>query len=224
MKTWSSALTICCIFLAGCSQSANQRSLVSTSELATSTVVLPTITRTPPPDQGETAPITTETGEPQSESPDQDALKEEWRSAINNAIMLSSACEWMFQTHSDFQQGKIEIEEAKLDLALEADFISWTLWDSPAAYQNKTGAEFMWELEMEMGGLIELIDTTDDNMIGSTEVLDSLSLSCSSLLDLQTDIVYAAMDAGLTKESIKEIDVSDTEVYHDFYEMIFGEA
>lgn len=224
MKVYISALAICCIFLAGCSQSANQRNMTPTLELATSTVVQPTITPTSPPAQEETATITTETEEPQPALPDQEALKEEWRSAINNAIILFSTCEWMFETHFDFQQGNIDIEEAKSDLSLEADFISWTRWDSPAAYQNETAAEFMWRLEMEMGGLIELIDTTDDDMIGSAEVLDTLLLTtCSSLFDLLTDIIDTAMEAGLTQESINEIDITYTEMFNDFYEMIFGE-
>ncbi|NIS82369.1 MAG: hypothetical protein GTO14_19665 [Anaerolineales bacterium] len=166
--------------------------------------------------------FTPQAEESQRLPPDQEVLKDEWRSAIQNAIILSSACEWMFETHTNFQQGEINLEEAKEDLSLESDFISFTRWDILEAYQNELVAEFMWRLEGEIGVLVELVDKTDDGMIDSPEVFDTLFPTCGSLLDLQSEIVFTAMDAGLTEESIDEIDLSDSEMYSDFYDMIFG--
>jgi formylglycine-generating enzyme required for sulfatase activity/Tol biopolymer transport system component len=153
----------------------------------------------------------------------QEELKDEWRTAIHNSFILSTGCVWMFETHTNFQQGEIDLEEAKSDLAHESDYIAFTHWDIPEAYQNDIAAELMWRLEEEMRMLIELIDTTEDDMIGSPEVLDILTPMCGTFMDLEADIAFAAMDAGLTEESISEIDPSSSELYDDFNNLIFGD-
>jgi hypothetical protein len=217
MKPWISALLVCCILLAGCGQKVAQPTAFPTAERPPSPVVAATLMQSPPLDEEDTATPTPEAEVAQTPSSSHQALKAAWRPAIQNAIILSSACEWMFETHTKFQQGEIDIEEARSELSIEADLISFVRLDSLEAYQDDTVAEFMWGLETEMYDLIELIDGTDDEVIGSSEVLDDLLMKCGSLLDLQTAIVLAAMEAGLTLDEIDELDLSDSEMFLDLY-------
>jgi len=220
MKTCFTALVVVGTLLSACGPIPTQPTATSTLESPSATPAPPTGTATPPPPLEPTPTRTPEEAQPQTLPPDQEELIDEWRTPIQNAIILSSACEWMFETHSNFQQGDIDFEEAKEELGLEADFIRFARWFTVESYINETVAEFMWRLEVDMRSLIELIDTTQDDMIGSSEVLDALFPICGSLFDLQTEIVFTAMQAGLTEESVDEIDLSDSEMYTDFYDSI----
>jgi len=217
MKMWLQVLLVGSFFLYGCNQSTSVPTVATLNPIDTATT-------SPSPVQTETAIFTPTAETAPTPAVDQEALKDEWGSAINNAIILSSTCEWMFETYMTFQEGEIDLQKANSQLSLEADFVSRTDWDLPEAYENEVAAAFMLTLETQMGGLIELIDTTNNNKIESSEALDTLYPVCGSLFDLLSEIVHAAMEAGLTEESVNEIDVSRTDMYKDFYGMIFGES
>ncbi len=206
MNTRLGTTIICCIFLVACSQTTPQ-----------STYTPPA---TPSPQPKPTLTFTPQATETPTPSADQELLKEEWRIPVENAIVLFTACTFMFETHSDFQQGEIDLEAAQEELSLAADFLAFAEWFSPESYRSETSAKLMLDLELDMRALIELYDATGDEDIGTQETLDALFPICESAQTLQTNVVFTAMDAGLTKEDISELDPSDAEWFTYYYDRI----
>ncbi len=163
------------------------------------------------------APLATETQTPSAE---QELLKEEWRVPIENTVVLFSACTFMFETHSDYQQGEIDLETAKEKLSLAADFLALAEWFSPESSRGETSAALMLELELTMRALIEWFDTTGDEDIGTQETLDALFPICESAQALQTEVAFTAMETGLSEEDISELDPSDAEWFTCYYDRI----
>lgn len=126
----------------------------------------------------------------------------------------------MFETHSDYQQGKIDLPTAQADLSLAADFLAFAEWFSPESYRGETSAALMLELELNMRALVEWFDATGEEDIGTQETLDALFPICESAQELQTKVVFTAMDAGLSEEVIEELDPSDAEWFTYYYDRI----
>ena len=67
--------------------------------------------------------------------------------------------------------------------------------------------------------LIELLGRMDGGELGSPEVTDALLETCSTLERTQTEIVFAALDAGLTEESVRELESEVEEIYRDLMDI-----
>ena len=206
MNTRFRTIIICCIFLAGCTQVTPQATYTPTT--------------TPSPQPTPTATYIPQAMEPETPSADQELLKKEWRIPIENAIVLFTACTFMFETHSDFQQGEIGLTAAREELSLAGDFLASAEWFSPESYRSEISAKLMLDLELDMRALIELYDATGDADIGTQETLDALFPICETAQNLQTEVVFTAMDAGLTDEAISELDPSSAEWFTYYYERI----
>jgi hypothetical protein len=200
------AIFICCILFAACTQSTPQPTDFPPA--------------TPSPQPTPTPTYTPQATDPEPPSNDQELLKEEWRIPIENAIVLFTTCTFMFETHSDFQQGEIDLAAAKDELSLAADFLAFAEWFSPESYRSETSAALMLDLELNMRALIEWYDATGEEDFGTQETLDALFPICEMAQTLQTKVVFTAMDAGLTEEDISELDPSDTEWLTYYYDQI----
>ena len=110
MKKWIPALMACSILLSGCSQSTTPINVSPTPESPTATISPPTHTPTQPPVHTQTATFTQEAVVLPTQPIDQEALKVEWTSVIQNASILTAACEGMFETHTIFQLSEIDID------------------------------------------------------------------------------------------------------------------
>ncbi|MBI9051652.1 MAG: hypothetical protein JEZ00_19670 [Anaerolineaceae bacterium] len=220
MKTWSITFGVCCILLSGCAQSTSQPAITPTLQESKATIVQSTQTPIPLPVEEETPTVVPEVESIPSLSPETEALKNEWRPAIQNAIILFAACESVYETHVNAQDAEIDLDKAKSELAIEADFISFARWDDPIAYENETVAELMLRLETQMGKLIVFVPPLSDAKIGSENIIDSLSPVCDALNNLQSEVIFAAFDAGLSEEMVDEIDPSSTELFSDFWDML----
>lgn len=183
----------------------------------------------PPPPTPSREIRPSETPEPQQPTPteeeagsDQAGLSAAWGPVINNAILIFSGCEWTFNTHSWYEMGEISLDQTKSKLESIADFLSFTIWDDPAAYQDPASAELMLELEEELGNLVGIVTNTPESEYGSLDVFDSLQVVCEKTMDLQSRVVDAAQEAGLTEESIADLDISRGEMYQDYSDLIWG--
>jgi hypothetical protein len=211
MKTHLKTIVVCCTLLVAC---------ISCSQQTTTPppAATPTATAIPQPQPTPT----TQAVESQSDSSTDESLEDIWRYPIRNAITLFTACQYMFETQYAYQQGDIDLEKAKSEWSIESDLLVFTVWDSPAAYHSDATPTLMLRMEDNMRTLIELIDATGDEDMGSAETLDALLPICTNLQDLQTQVVFAAMDAGLSEEIIEELDPSDSELFTDFYDRILS--
>jgi hypothetical protein len=200
------AIFICCILFAACTQSTPQPTDFPPA--------------TPSPQPTPTPTYTPQATDPEPPSNDQELLKEEWRIPIENAIVLFTTCTFMFETHSDYKQGEIDLPTAQEELSLAADFLTIAEWFSPESYRSETSAALMLDLELNMRALIEWYDATGEEDFGTQETLDALFPICEMAQTLQTKVVFTAMDAGLTEEDISELDPSDTEWLTYYYDQI----
>jgi hypothetical protein len=202
-------IVICCTLLAACVSCSQQTATPPPA-------ATPTATTIPQPQPAPTARAI----ESQTDSSADESLEDIWRYPVQNAITLFTACQYMFETQYAHQQGDIDLEKAKTQWSIESDLLVFTVWDVPAAYHSDATATLMLRLEDNMRTLIELIDATDDEDMGSAETRDALLPICTKLQDLQTEVVFAAMDAGLSEAAIEELDPSDSELFTDFYDRI----
>ena len=203
---------VCLAFVAACTQVTPQPTDIPTA--------------TPSPQPTPTATVTPQTTEPEPPSDDQELLKEEWRIPIENAIVLFTTCTFMFETHADYQQGEIDLATAQEELSLAADLLTIAEWFSPESYRSETSAALMLDLELTMRALIEWYDATDEEDIGTQETLDALFPICESAQALQTEVVFTAMELGLSEESVDEIDrtLSESEMFRYYYDrLLYGE-
>ncbi len=187
--------------------------------------------QTPDEPTGTASPATVVTQEPTSPTPTsgsteaapsgQEGLREEWRPAIQNAILLFSICEVMFETHFKYSEGEIDQQQARAELEIEGDFLEFPAHGlSSGDVPSEAVAPYLLRLEREMQTLIGLVDPIDRDAIGSVEVLDTLSATCQTLNGLQGEVVSASMEAGLSEASVDELDQGVTPMINDMYEMV----
>jgi formylglycine-generating enzyme required for sulfatase activity len=168
----------------------------------------------------ESAPATEES---LNDSARQDGLKDEWRPAISNAMLLTASCQLMFETHFKYGEGEIDLNRARSELTTESDFIGFAVRGfASGPVPSEAVAPYMLGLEQQASALISLLDPIDEDAIGSFGVLDTLSSTCGSLNDLMTDIVNAGMEAGLSEASVDEIDQEMTPMINDLYDTVLG--
>ncbi len=153
----------------------------------------------------------------------QEELKNEWRPAISNAMLLFTSCQLMFETHFKYGEGQIDLDRALFELDAESDFIGFAVRGfASGPVPSEAVAPFMLQLETQTGTLIELLDPIDDGKIGSAEVLDTLLGACGTFNNLLSNIVNASMDSGLSEASVDEIDQEMTPMINDLYNTVQG--
>lgn len=168
----------------------------------------------------ESAPATEES---LNDSARQDGLKDEWRPAISNAMLLFASCQLMFETHFKAGEGEIDLNRARSELTIESDFIGFAVRGfASGPVPSEAVAPFMLQLEQETATLIGLLDPIDDGKIGSAEVLDTLLVTCGTFNNLLSNIVNASMDSGLSEASVDEIDQEMTPMINDLYDTVLG--
>ena len=137
----------------------------------------------------------------------QGVLKEEWSRAIQASEILFHSCTAAFAINARLQKNEIDITTANALLSDVSSFVAGVLtslfeWGHP----SENVLPFRTRLEQDIEVLIELLGRMETGEIGSPEVTDALLEACSTLQDTQTDIVFTAFDAGLTEESVREIE------------------
>ena len=159
-----------------------------------------------------------------SEDLGQAELINEWRSAISDAILLSTTCQSIFETHFNYNAGEIDIDRAKFELSAESDFVALavsSLAKSPVP--NDSVAPYILELEDQTQVIVGFLPPLSDSLIGSTQALDTLGSVCGRLNDLLTDIVNEGQTAGLSETSIDKIDQETVPLINDLYDLVLGD-
>ncbi|TFH38075.1 MAG: hypothetical protein E4G99_00595 [Anaerolineales bacterium] len=160
---------------------------------------------------------------PQPPANGQEQLQDEWRPAISNAILLSTTCQLMFETHFKYSEGEIDLTRAKSELTTEGDFVGFAVRGfSSGPVPSLAVAPYILELEQQTNTLAYLLPPKNDSLIGSAQTLDTLGGICGSLNNLMTEIVHTSMAAGLSEASVDEIDQEMTPMINDLYDTVMG--
>lgn len=220
-------LTLLCALLAGCGVRRSEVEATEEGAVSVTTVVEPTPTLTAtvaPIELEKTTPIPTSTDATETASLDEESLRQEWRPAINQAILLFETCTMMYETHFEYWQGKIDLEHALHELNAESDVLAfaWRGFTSGPVPSDTTGP-LMFRLEEQIRVLIGLLDPIDEDAIGAPEVLATLSQACGALEGLQSEVVSTSMAAGLTEADVDEIFEAMTLTVKDLYEELLEE-
>lgn len=171
-------------------------------------------------------PVSPSTGAgQQGVSPEQELLKDEWRPAISNAILLSTTCQLMFETHFYYAEGELDLEQAITQLNAEGDFVAFAVRGfSSGPVPSGDVAPYMLDLEGQSRNMIDLLPPLDHSLIGSTQALDTLGNTCGVLSDLLNGIIDASKAAGLTETSVEQIDQEMTPMINDLFDMVLEGA
>jgi len=157
---------------------------------------------------------------------DQQALKVEWRIPYQSSMTLFSACEFMFETLYPLQQGEKEIAQAREELSIESDLAAMGVkqyfqWVVP----HETGFPVFMRLQSDIDALTGIFDQlmqADDAKLAATAqaVIDSLGETCASLNETFGAAAMAAMQAGITEQSLRELESEIDEVINDYRDRI----
>jgi hypothetical protein len=213
MKRRFTALAICVAVLLGCRLGSAPSEAAPTPETPSAAPTVPA----EPPTAVPTAPAAP-AGTPTALSRPQEALKAEWQDAISDAILLQTACVLMFETHSDFGEGEIDLDTARSELEMESNFVSF-IWQGMARGPVPTDAVGPYLLDLEEEGRALIGHPIGADSIGSSEILGTLSETCGSVDRLMQEIVTAGLEAGLTEASLDEIDQGLSEIITDWYDL-----
>jgi predicted transcriptional regulator len=230
------AFSICVLLLAGCNPSSSESTPTATTDQV--------VSETPPTDQenagpptfdqaaSETPPTDQENAETPtsdqaaSETPpsDQEALKDEWRQAYNHSELLFAICETMLTTQAEYGRGEIDITEARSDFAAEDNFLALVVtWQFDWVVSSEAVVPYYQRLMNDMEALIDIsfqLSQMDDDEIASLVTEQAIFEACDSLFNTRQQIALAAMDAGLTEESLNEFFAEIKEIIEDIYNTI----
>jgi hypothetical protein len=137
--------------------------------------------------------------------------------------LLFETCTVMFETHFEYSQGEIGLGRALHELNAESDVLAfaWHGFTSGPVPSDATGP-FMFRLEQQIMVLIELLDPIDEDAIGTPEVQETLFDVCAALKGLQSEIVSASLEAGLTEADVNEIHEEIAPLIEDLYKQVLG--
>jgi hypothetical protein len=130
----------------------------------------------------------------------------------------------MFETQARFVAQEIDMAGAGSALATISDAVDSVVsgyddWRNPseATAPYKVRSETLTEV------LVDLLSRMEGGgIVTDSVVADNLLNTCSSLSDLQDDASSAAMEAGLTLESMDELDYEVADLLRDLWDQVMG--
>ncbi len=129
----------------------------------------------------------------------------------------------MFEIHFDYGEEEIDLAQARTRLSAASDFIAFSLQDLyTGPVPTEAVAPYVLQLEQQAEDLIATLDPLEDEAIGSYEVLDSLLGTCGSIDRLLAEIVNVSMEAGLSEDSVDEIDEAISPMIKEIYDIVLG--
>lgn len=228
VKRWAKISILPCVLLAACGGGPRETALGVSEEKSVpdTRVADPTpfwslrVTPTEPEVRASTPTMKAAAATP---SLDAEALRQEWRPAIQRATLLFETCTLMYETHFEFSREEIGLERALQELDAEGDVLAlvWRGFTSGPVPSDATGP-YMFRLEGQIMMLIGLLDPIDQNAIGTPEVQETLFDVCAALEGLQAEIVSASIEAGLAETDVEEIGEEVAPLLEDLYEQFLG--
>lgn len=213
MKKKVIACSICVLLLAGC----NPKSSQPTPTAAPSQVA----SATPPTDQDNLETPTSDQADSETLQSNQKALKDEWGQAYNHSTALFAICETMFVTQAEYGRGEIDITKAKLGFATEDNFLTIVYkWQVNWVVTGDAVVPYYQSLWNDMEALIDIsfqLSQMDGDEIASPEIIEAMNEACEALFYTNHQIASAALDAGLTDESLNEVYADIKEIIDDIY-------
>ena len=141
----------------------------------------------------------------------------EWRPVYNMGALLFETCTLIYQTHYDFDQGVIDVDRAQVELAAEYDAVEYALGIiGSAAPEGDIAGSLLLQIEDEAALLTYWVEPQADRL-GTPQALENIGLSCQSLQDIMTNVFNQAQAAGLSRESLNELDEEMQSRIEDLY-------
>lgn len=194
--------SLCALLLVACSLFTGSTVIPETIEEQ----IAPTLTSLPPT---EVPPEAQPSPSPESiTGDDQLALQKEWSRAIASVEIMFAICETTYNNHALLQKGAIDQEKAQSELDEKADFLAEVqkLLSEWVDVSPRVDPYFhtLDNLSYEMADLMSRLMSGE---IGSEEITQPLDDTCLSLFNAQDEVIRAAMDAGLTADSIMKLEM-----------------
>jgi hypothetical protein len=148
---------------------------------------------------------------------DQESLKTVWRPAYNLGALLFETCTLVYQTHADFSQGEIGTDRAQDELEAESDSVEYVLNSITATSPESDDiAAYLLQTEAQATALTAWLGS-QDNGLGTPQALDGIGHTCESLQNIMNSIFTQAQAAGLSRESLNELDEEMRPMIDDLY-------
>jgi len=167
---------------------------------------VPTLTYPPVEDLPAIEPPATPTAEVIS-ADDQLALKNEWNRAIVSAEIMFAICEMTYNNHILLQKGTIDQAKAQGEMEEKANFLAEVQGILSGWKDISPRVEpYFHDLDNLSYEMADLISRLMSGEIGSQEITQPLDDTCLALFNAQDEVIGAAVDAGLTTDSIMKIE------------------
>lgn len=224
MKTPTIALSISATLLFACNALSVRPEPTGTTGPPATATLSPASTSTAPSDVGKPATLPATIEPPAPPAAGQEELKDEWRPVLHSAWILFSSCQLMFETQARFVAQEIDMAGADSALATISGAVDSVVsgyddWRNPS---EATGP-YKVRLETLTEVLVDLLSRMEGGgIVTDSVVADNLFNTCSSLSDLQDDAASGAMEAGLTLESMDELDYELADLLRDLWDQVMG--
>lgn len=200
-------LIVLLVFPTACTPVATEPAVESTG-IPTETP-MPKATSTPmqPTMIPETATPERSSDEQEVPSAEQEELYKEWFLSYTSTVLLFETCDLMMGTHASFQQSEIDLVEARAELAAESNTIELVSRQFVNEVPSEATALFLAELDVDLQELIVVWEQMNaSDTLGGAALEQELFNACTPFWENITTIAYAAMDAGVSENSLHEMD------------------
>lgn len=143
---------------------------------------------------------------------EQEILKQEWYPTFSVIHTAHGICDSAITTVKDFQQGEIDSSKAEFELSSDSYFLShyrnnYEIW--VPSYENwdlsNEVTPYKIRIEKDIDLLIDMIRHELEDEIISDDFSVDVEEVCNSFIDTKVEMENAALNAGMTEESLGEI-------------------
>ena len=169
----------------------------------------------------ETPTPTTSSNEQEIPSAEQEELYKEWFVPYTSTVLLFETCNMMIETHINFHENEIDLAEARTELLAESNTIELVNRQIVTEVPSEATAPFLWELDTDMQELIaiwENMNSSDD--LGGLALSDPLFSACTPFWENISTIAYAAMDAGVSEDALREMDAEIQDIINELWHSV----
>jgi hypothetical protein len=147
---------------------------------------------------------------------DQEQLLELWRPAYTLGALLYETCTMTYNTHADYGQGVIGMERAQVELEAESNFVEYVMRGITSTVPgSEQVASHLLEIETQANALVEWLMPASLELSGGLEAIER---SCLALQNRMDQIYNQVQEAGISGDTLDELDDETTPIIEDLYD------